>query len=316
MDYFWLLAPLQHFIDQKERVFLLYLATSFLLALLVQWMETRQRKVKLLSRIIAPEVYTHPSAKVDYLYYIANTILYAFIIGPFQFLGPQISQQVYTLLQKLAVAASLQVQNVSPLTVFFVGLLLTLASDFSTFFAHYLAHRIPWLWEFHKVHHSAEVMTPITVYRMHPVDDIFTLCVGGVIVGALDACVRFYFAPGISPHVLYGVNAALFLFYLTGYHLRHSHVWFSYGPLLSRLLISPAQHQIHHSNARRHWDKNFGFIFSFWDSLFGSLYVPKEKEELTFGLGEGRQEDIQYRSVARLYFLPFKKAALRLIKRS
>jgi sterol desaturase/sphingolipid hydroxylase (fatty acid hydroxylase superfamily) len=92
-------------------------------------------------------------------------------------------------------------------------------------------------------------------------------------------------------------------------------VWFSYGPLLSKLFISPAQHQIHHSSARKHWDKNFGFIFAFWDLFFRSLYVPKEREELTFGLGEGRQEDIQYRSVTALYLLPFKKAYRRIVGR-
>jgi sterol desaturase/sphingolipid hydroxylase (fatty acid hydroxylase superfamily) len=113
-------------------------------------------------------------------------------------------------------------------------------------------------------------------------------------------------------YTVYGLGIASYLFFLSGYHLRHSHIWLSYGPIGSTIFISPAQHQIHHSKAKRHWDKNFGFIFAFWDYLFGSLYIPKEKETIEFGIGNG--EDHLYSSPLQLYVLPFKKA-LRLMRR-
>jgi sterol desaturase/sphingolipid hydroxylase (fatty acid hydroxylase superfamily) len=122
----------------------------------------------------------------------------------------------------------------------------------------------------------------------------------------------FFVSPVISVYAVYGLGVATYLFFLTGYHLRHSHIWLSYGLLLSTILISPAQHQIHHSKAKRHWDKNYGFILAIWDYLFGSLYVPKQKEAIEFGIGNGEEQ--LYSSPLKLYLLPFKRA-LRLLRK-
>jgi sterol desaturase/sphingolipid hydroxylase (fatty acid hydroxylase superfamily) len=66
--------------------------------------------------------------------------------------------------------------------------------------------------------------------------------------------------------------------------LQHSHVWLSYGPILEHLLISPAQHQIHHSRLDAHHGRNFGTTLALWDWLFGTLYVIRGREDLSFGL--------------------------------
>ena len=92
------------------------------------------------------------------------------------------------------------------------------------------------------------------------------------------------------------------------------HVWLSYGPVLSRVFISPAQHQIHHSKAPQHFDKNFGFIFAFWDVWFGSLYVPRAKEHIDVGLPD--RQDEAYSSVLRLYALPFARSATTGVRRA
>ncbi len=57
----------------------------------------------------------------------------------------------------------------------------------------------------------------------------------------------------------------------------------------------------------RHWDKNFALIFSFWDWLFKSLYVPKGKEE--FRLGLPGTENQRFDSVLKLYVAPLVGAA-------
>ena len=49
-------------------------------------------------------------------------------------------------------------------------LLVFLAVEFGYWFSHFLMHKIPFMWEFHKVHHSAEVLTPLTEWRQHPVE--------------------------------------------------------------------------------------------------------------------------------------------------
>lgn len=320
MDASPFLKPFYYLVDFKERIFLLYLATSFLIALGIHLFDRRARRTwtfgsdrspphvpepSPVREIFPNEVYSHPSARTDYLYFICNVILYGLILLPFQLFGTFFSGEVFGALSLFLTPAT-ESENSSAWLYLVLGGILILVSDFGTFIGHYLAHKIRFLWEFHKVHHSAAVMTPITVYRMHPVDDVFTMILGGTLTGTADALLRFFLIPNVSPFLLFVLNITAFVFYLTGYHLRHSHVWVSYGPILSRFLISPAQHQIHHSVSKRHWDKNFGFIFAIWDWLFGTLYVPKEREHLTFGIG--RKEEEEYSSVLRLYFLPFKKA--------
>ncbi len=93
---------------------------------------------------------------------------------------------------------------------------------------------------------------------------------------------------------------------MLGAQLRHSHVWVAFPQWLSRLIISPAMHQIHHSRADQHWDRNFGSQFALWDWLFGTIYVPKERETLTFGIDQRDTERMQ--TVASLYLVPFKDA--------
>lgn len=51
-----------------------------------------------------------------------------------------------------------------------VPVVLYLALELGYWIGHWLMHRVPFLWEFHKVHHSAEIMTPLTEWRQHPVE--------------------------------------------------------------------------------------------------------------------------------------------------
>ena len=175
--------------------------------------------------------------------------------------------------------------------------------DLALYIGHYLQHKVPVLWEFHKVHHSAEVLTPITAFRVHPVDDLLTLSLTALFTGAVQGVFHVVAGTGIADIQVLGVNVLLFAWYIFGFHLRHSHVWLAYPAWLSHILVSPAQHQIHHSSAPRHFDRNMGFIFAFWDAIAGTLYVPKAKEELSYGL-YGEEPD-QFASVAALYMRPF-----------
>jgi sterol desaturase/sphingolipid hydroxylase (fatty acid hydroxylase superfamily) len=154
------------------------------------------------------------------------------------------------------------------------------------------------------VHHSAQVLTPITVYRMHPVDDFLTFLLGGVFTGIAGGAIQYLFHHDATVMQIGGLNAVFFLFYLCFYNLRHSHLWLHYPGGLGKIFISPAMHQIHHSSEARHWDTNFGLIFGLWDWAFGTLYLPKEKESFVLGIGA---ETAEYNTVATLYLLPFKK---------
>jgi sterol desaturase/sphingolipid hydroxylase (fatty acid hydroxylase superfamily) len=169
-----------------------------------------------------------------------------------------------------------------------LGVLLFVASDFARFFNHYLHHKIPALWELHSVHHSAEHLNPLTTYRFHPIEILFENLSVVVFVGTLAGVAESLM--GGSPLTYYGTIYAwtyLRAANVLGNNIRHMHVWWAWNVKLSHVLNSPAQHQIHHSVDVKHHDKNFGLFLSVWDWMFGTLYVPREKETLAFGLGDG-----------------------------
>jgi sterol desaturase/sphingolipid hydroxylase (fatty acid hydroxylase superfamily) len=89
------------------------------------------------------------------------------------------------------------------------------------------------------------------------------------------------------------VNAGYFLFNAMGANLRHSHIWLSYGPVLEHVLISPAQHHVHHSMNPKHYNKNYGEVFAIWDLMFGTLYVLRAHEDLVFGLADKHGQRIE-----------------------
>ena len=168
--------------------------------------------------------------------------------------------------------------------------------DFFRFYQHCLMHKIPLLWKFHQVHHSAEVLTPLTLNRMHPVE-MFISMARTVLVNAISSALYVYlFQVPLYGFDILGVNMFGFLFNAIGANLRHSAVWISYGPL-EYLFISPAQHQVHHSKDPLHFNKNFGICFSAWDLLFRSFYRANKKMSLQFGL-----KDKAPRSVKDAYF--------------
>ena len=213
---------------------------------------------------------------LDYKYYFVNRIAFVILFLPLILASSTAAGWVNEGLRWLTDSSGLG-HEPGIVAAFALTLIRIIAFDAGIFIAHYLQHKVPVLWAFHKVHHSAEVLTPITVYRMHPVDDLLTATTVGILTGVVGGVFQFAFSGSVEQFLFLGLNAALFLFYLAGYNLRHSQIWLSYPKALSHIFISPAQHQIHHSNAVQHYDKNIGFIFALWDWLAGTLYVPDGK---------------------------------------
>ena len=177
-----------------------------------------------------------------------------------------------------------------------------LAIELGYWLAHYLMHRIPVLWEFHKVHHSAEVMTPLTEWRQHPVEMLVFPNLIGMMTGLAYGALVYGLGETAQPLSLWHVNVLFLVFFLTISHLRHSHVWLPLTGFLGRLIHSPAHHQIHHSTQVRHFDKNLGFSLSVWDWAFGTLFVPAKRESLTFGIGV---DGADHTRIDRSFALPF-----------
>jgi len=301
-----LLAPFTLFFTSSDRIYWLNLLSAFAIAFFL-FISDKQRSSKAATSVWAycfpKSIILHRSAVNDYLFFYADILFQSAVFGAFfSSLSVVVSYFVENSLNDWFPMLKGQWQNIEGM-IFFNTLILAIFGDFALFLAHFLQHRIPWLWEFHKVHHSAEVMTPMTVFRIHPIDTVLVLSSGGLFIGAALGCMNFLLGQVAVSYNVYGVNVILILFYLLGYNLRHSHIWWSWGPFFSRIFISPAQHQIHHSAAPEHFDKNMGFTFAFWDGLFGTLYIPKKKEALHFGLGT--EENEKFSTFWSLYFMPF-----------
>ncbi len=165
-----------------------------------------------------------------------------------------------------------------------ITVMLFLAYELGYWFNHWLSHKVPLLWEFHKVHHTAEVLTPLTNFRVHPV---YTWVFANIL--ALSAAIanglgNYMFGNTAYHYALSDTNIILVLFIHTYVHLQHSHMWISFRGALGRIFVSPAHHQVHHSSNPKHFNKNFGSCLALWDWMFGTLYVPgAEREKLTFG---------------------------------
>ena len=295
------------FRDPASRWFALYFVISLLMASCVFLYEARRNpklyKDGILPYLFPREVYAHRSAVADYWFFCVNKLLFAFAFGALVAAGAASAEFTGWLLGRSNIPHGFAAP--SWFVIPFTTIVWALAVDFSLWLGHYLMHKVPILWEFHKVHHSAEVLTPLTAGRSHPVDDALTILVSGIFGGfALAAC-RFIFGSNVTMLGLFELNIVLVVFYFFGFHLRHSHIWLPYTGVWGKLFISPAHHQVHHSVAERHWDKNLGFVFAIWDWMFGTLYTVDRRE--TFAFGMNGHEEAEYHSVLALYFLPFVK---------
>ncbi len=296
-------------VDPDERIFWAYLLSSLALAASVWAASLRSGSGQaglrgFLRFCFPPEVWRHPSAWLDVRYFFVHQMLRVWIYGAFAAgIALASANAVSSALCALQGEPSpdprpLGLVGRAAVTVFTIA-----AVDFAGFLAHWVQHKLPLLWAFHKVHHSARVMHPLSNYREHWVDNLLYAVVHGATSGAATSLAAGLLGSSVTPVEVLGVNVVVFAFNVAGYNLRHSHVWLAWPGWLGWVIGSPAYHQIHHSVDPRHLDKNFAFMFPVWDRLFGCAWLPREREQLRFGLADGSEDE--YRSVLRLWFFPF-----------
>lgn len=298
------LAPFARLFTQDGEFFWPYLAGFGLIGASV-WI-ARGRPGGPFAFLFPPALYRTPSAQVDIRYFVVNVLFYGLLIAPLLVNSVLIARIVLTgLVHTLGVPETPLVS--APWSPIIVAAVLVVAADLGFFLSHYLHHKVPVLWAFHKVHHAAEALHPLTAFRSHPVNLAVDFTVTSIVSGVTTALLAYTFDAGLTPAMVLGVNVFNFAFQAAGAHLRHSHIWLDYGQRWSRILVSPAMHQLHHSSAPEHRDKNLGGIFAFWDSLCGTLVVPQAEATLALGLADG--ESRRYRSVLDLYLRPFQDLA-------
>jgi sterol desaturase/sphingolipid hydroxylase (fatty acid hydroxylase superfamily) len=161
------------------------------------------------------------------------------------------------------------------------------------------------LWQFHKLHHSAEVMTPATEYRQHPVEFIVIPTVVSVVMGLSFALVTHWFGTGAVSMGIYAFNLIAVAHILTFHHVRHSHIRIAFTGVMGRIFHSPAHHHLHHSNNPAHFNCNMGYVLSVWDWAAGTLQMPRRGERLTLGIGS---EGAEHATIKASMWVPFRDA--------
>ncbi len=153
------------------------------------------------------------------------------------------------------------------------SLVLFVLDDLTRFVVHLAMHRVPWLWKVHQIHHSATQLNPLTFFRLHPVESVLYQARAILSTGTVAGVFYWGFRESLMPWQILGVPAiGLVLNSLFG-NLRHSTLFIRFPRFFEQWFISPAQHQIHHSVERKHWDSNYGTWLAIWDRWIGTLKI-------------------------------------------
>ena len=267
-----------------------------------------QNLTAFLAYIFDRRVIRHPSALLDYRFAVINQLIYMLIVAYLVSAISTISVLVHDWFSGIGFLGGIG-GDIGWLGIVIMALAYAFTYDTAKTLTHMMQHKVPILWEFHKVHHSAEVLTPITAIRVHPVGYLISATAVSLSFGALNGAMLAVFENDMARYSVLGLNLFAVLYFTFGlHHLKHTHVWFTYPRFIREVVASPSLHVIHHSNNPEHYDKNFGFVFTIWDRILGTYYPP-QKDERDFGLGisasEGRDG---YKTVAGLYLTPFRRA--------
>jgi sterol desaturase/sphingolipid hydroxylase (fatty acid hydroxylase superfamily) len=153
-------------------------------------------------------------------------------------------------------------------------ILVILAFDLWMYLWHRANHRIPFLWRFHRMHHSDPEMDASTGLRFHPGEQLLSGMARLLVIPVL----------GVSITQLAVYEALLLPVIL----FHHSNVaipdWMDRG--LRALVVTPAMHRVHHSRWQPETDSNYGSVFPWWDRLLGSFRLREDARTIHLGLDE------------------------------
>jgi sterol desaturase/sphingolipid hydroxylase (fatty acid hydroxylase superfamily) len=287
-------------LDPSKRLFWGNILGAALLLLIIPGADKLGRFKILFSK----KRWLHRSSLADMQVVALNTLLRIFLF-PASILSSVAVAAAVSLMLTYAFGGKPQLDLPPFLTSAAFTLCLFLADDFARFYLHYLQHRWPYFWVFHQTHHSALVLTPLTLLRTHPFEILTARIRNALTYGIVTGIFFYAIGEKVTAWDILGIEILGLTFNFLGANLRHSEVWIHFGRL-EKIFISPAAHQVHHSIDEIHYDKNFGVCLALWDRLFKTHFDPRTvKGPIKFGLLDSPLSDPkQYVHV--LYLEPFK----------
>jgi sterol desaturase/sphingolipid hydroxylase (fatty acid hydroxylase superfamily) len=145
-------------------------------------------------------------------------------------------------------------------------------TDLVQYWVHRAFHRVPFLWGFHAVHHSAKAMDWMASARMHFLEIIALrslTVIPMMILGFTDIALHAYILIVYVHNVRWEFNR------------------------LGKFLATPRFHHWHHGVEKEAIDVNFAIHFPLFDRLFGTYYLPREKWPEGYGI-EGHPVPVSY----------------------
>ncbi len=181
------------------------------------------------------------------------------------------------------------------ISIFFIILL-----DLLNYLQHFLLHKNKWLWEIHKIHHSAETMNVLNTYREHPLDKAINYIPTSICIG-------------IFAYPINSIDNLFWIYLLALYNaigpLKHSNIISDWGFFGKYIIQSPLHHRAHHSNLKEYYDSNYANSFQIWDHIFGTYVEPGNKINLATPLGipkENKKVSLNgYSSFLKTLFFPY-----------
>ena len=255
---------------------------------------------------------------LDFFYMFFNFFLFSLIIY-----NAASDVVVHLFNEAILSLTGFNLQAANPLRtspMWFILLVGFVVRDFVQWWTHRLLHRVPWLWNFHQVHHSVKQMGFAAHLRYHWMETvvyrtieyiplallgiglydffvihIFTLAVGHY--NHSNFTVPKWFTGGVVG-LLLGVVCVMAYFdvhFLKDYALGWKIAFlvsavmsgiFILGPLMKYLFNSPEMHIWHHAYnlpEERRYGVNFGLTLAIWDYLFGTAYIPQDGRDIQLG---------------------------------
>lgn len=238
------------------------------------------------------------STMIDVILYVAGKISFALPMAALVLFLVTLSQDIATNLVPGHLRAD---PGIGVIILFCLGLIIM--QDLGDYLAHYMLHKVPFLWELHKVHHSATFLSPITSFRVHPLEPhLYSICHTFTLAPVAGLFVFYWNVTQVELFALLAVSYTITLA-LTFNHLKHSHFQISLG-ILDYVFISPHMHQLHHSARVEHWDRNMGVIFSVWDWIFRTGVREDTRVPVEYGIGRGEEADAQYLTLYGVFVMP------------
>ncbi|MDD3021140.1 MAG: sterol desaturase family protein [Alphaproteobacteria bacterium] len=295
-DMLW--HPVAMLLDSQYQTFWpTYIGTAFFAAGVYMWKRRgKPLRLRAIFRYLFPKkIFRHPSTALDLKLYITGAFFIFLQAGLLLSFSTYLNGWQEDILIWMSGHPEPLLDTVPVWYKILFPVIFVLLFELGYWLTHYWMHVIPVLWEYHKVHHSAVVMTPLTELRQHPLELLLFPFVIATTVSPLYALTFWLFGENAEIYYFWSFPFFLIVAFSTIGHLRHSHVKIGANRFWSCVIQTPAHHHIHHSMEPKHFDKNMGFCLAVWDWMFGTLSIPQKGQKIEFGIEDDLKESYSLR---------------------